>query len=86
MPWFYIDVRDPQAVVTDDEGLELPDVETACKEATVAGAQMVKDLVPCDHAEVTLRVRDENGRPACEVRVAVQVTKYRTGENACGND
>jgi hypothetical protein len=86
MPRFYIDVRDPRSAVADDEGLELPDLDTACKEATAAGAQMVKDLVPCEQAEVTLSVRDENGRPACKVRLAVQVTRYRTVENACGND
>jgi hypothetical protein len=30
---------------------------------------------PCNEAEVVLAIRDDSGKPACEVTVAVRVTR-----------
>jgi hypothetical protein len=76
MPRFYFDVGDGRATIKDDEGLEMPDADAACEQAAVAAAEMVKSLVPCEEAELMLRVRDEDGCAACEIRVAVRVTRH----------
>jgi|1186.fasta_scaffold390279_2 Domain of unknown function (DUF6894) len=57
MPRFYFDIRNPRLTIKDDERMELPDLDTACKEATVAAAEMIKDQVPCDYAEIALGTR-----------------------------
>jgi len=58
VPRFYIDVRDPCAAATDDEGVELPDLDTACRESVVTAAQILKELGPCNEADVVLTIRD----------------------------
>jgi hypothetical protein len=75
MPRYFFDVHDPRITLKDDDGMELPDLDAACREATIAAAEMIKSHVPCEHAELALEVRDENGTPACVVTLAVRVSK-----------
>jgi hypothetical protein len=60
--------------VTDDEGLEMPDAHAACHEA--AAAEMTERLVQAGHDDLEVRVRDDAGKPTCEVKVTVAVTKH----------
>jgi hypothetical protein len=46
MPLFYFDIRDGDAFLEDDEGLEYPHIEAARYAATVTLADMAKDALP----------------------------------------
>jgi hypothetical protein len=63
MPRYHFDLRDGQAFVLDEEGLELPDIESAQMEA----AEFLSDTVK----ELTMRRSDPAGHSmAIEVRQA----------------
>jgi len=63
MPRYHFDLRDGETFVLDEEGMELPDIESAQMEA----AEFLSDTVK----ELTMRTSDPSGHSmAIEVREA----------------
>jgi len=65
MPHYYFDLRDSEAFVADDEGHELPDIESAQIEAVETLSEMVKELriskaEPSGHP-MSVEVRNSEG-------------------------
>ena len=61
MPRYHFDLRDGAAFVEDEEGMELPDIESAQIEAAETLSDMVKDL--------TMRGSDPSG---CSMAIEVR--------------
>jgi hypothetical protein len=63
MPRYFFDFEDGARSMQDDVGCELNDLEAVRTAALVALAEIGRDAVPdADCRELTLRVRDEDGR------------------------
>ena len=59
MPQYYFDVQDGEGVFVDEIGMELPDMDTAIREARRALADMVRDVLKEQSAQaVLIRIRD----------------------------
>lgn len=59
MPQYFFDVQDAEGVFVDDVGMELPDMDTAIREAKRALADMVRDaLRDASGNAVVIRIRD----------------------------
>jgi hypothetical protein len=59
MPRYYFDVRDGDDMFVDDDGMDLPDMDTAIGEARRALADMVRDSLRSEGAEsVSIAIRD----------------------------
>jgi cobalamin biosynthesis protein CbiD len=72
MPHYYFDVRDGDGTFVDDVGLELPDMDTAVREARKAIADMVRDaLREADGDLISILVRDGADGP---VLISVKMT------------
>jgi hypothetical protein len=58
MPRYFFDIRDGEELVRDDEGMELPDLEAAFREA----ARSLADLSPKrSSGQMAIVVRDGSG-------------------------
>jgi hypothetical protein len=63
VPRFFFDIRDGSKFVADEEGLELPDLDAAEREAAEAAADMGRDKLPGGKLRrVIVEVRDDDGR------------------------
>lgn len=71
--FFNFDSTEP---VTDNEGAVLEDDEAACKEATKAAGEMLRDVDGHCHlgGKWTLRVTDENRNPIYTINISAQKT------------
>lgn len=59
MPQYFFDVQDTDGLFVDDVGMDLPDMETAMREARRALADMVRDALKEQHGQaVLIRIRD----------------------------
>ena len=59
MPHYFVDVQDTDGLFLDDVGMELPDMDTAIREARRALADMVRDALKDQLGEgVLIRIRD----------------------------
>lgn len=61
MPRYYFNVRDGFDLDEDDEGVELPDIESARAEA-LATVEELREELGADAAGIELEVTDEEGR------------------------
>jgi len=66
MPRYHFDLRDGDAFVLDEEGTELPDIESAQMEAAEFLSDTVKELTmrrsdPSGHSPWPLRIGSRNG-------------------------
>ena len=74
MPRFYFDVRNGDRFTQDRDGLDLPDLREARKDASQALAEMVKDAMPDgDHRTMAIEVRGEDKRPLFKVQITFEV-------------
>lgn len=46
MPHYYFDTRDDDKFICDDEGLELPDLHAATKEAAHSLVELAREVLP----------------------------------------
>lgn len=82
MPLYHFDLRDGEAFVSDDEGGELPNVESAQVEAAQSVAELVKEAAL--HAPeptgrfMSIEVRNSTGQCLCS---ASRFSTPRTSEN-----
>lgn len=59
MARYYFDIMDEEGVFLDDVGLELPDMDTAIKEARRTLADMVRDALRSQSPDnVSISIRD----------------------------
>ena len=80
MSRYYFDMRDEDDVASDEEGLELPTIESVQEEAARSLADMARDAVQT-HRDGTRRpmaieVRDDNGS-VLQARFTFEVEKQR---------
>jgi hypothetical protein len=65
MKRYYFDLRDGDYLAPDEEGIELPDIETVQEEAAEALAHMAKDLehdaTEAGGHSIAIEVRDDFG-------------------------
>ena len=74
MPRFYFDLREDGTVVEDEEGVSLPDLATAEREAAKAVTEIGYDRLPEGGlSSVTIDVRDENGDHILSATVSLEV-------------
>jgi hypothetical protein len=74
MPLFYFDVREGARFVSDDEGLEFPDLDAAEREAAETAAEIGRELLPKgDAREITIEVCNEHKQRVITVTVAMQL-------------
>jgi hypothetical protein len=74
MPRFYFDIRDGDKVISDDAGLELPDIHAARKLAARAVGEMARDAA-ADVAPRTIavEVKDGSRAPLLEATASLEV-------------
>ena len=78
MPLFYFDVRDGQKFISDEEGLELPDIDGAREEAARALADMARDVLPSSVVrEMAIEVRDEDKEPLLRTTLRFEFERLR---------
>lgn len=80
MPRYYFDMRHEDEIATDEEGLELPTIESVQEEAARSLADMARDAVQ-SHRDVTRRpmvieVRDDSG-PVLQARFTFEFERQR---------
>lgn len=69
MSHYFFDTRDGDRFVKDDVGIELPDLDSAKREATLSLAELARDVVAGDDRRIlTVQVR-EGEDPVLEVRM-----------------
>ncbi len=62
MPLYFFDTRDNDEFITDDVGLELPDLERVKVEAARALADLARDVIPGSvRRHLSVEVRDDQG-------------------------
>jgi hypothetical protein len=76
MPRYYFDVREGPLFVSDEEGMEFPNLDEAEQEATHAVVSIGRDRLPrSDTRDVTIEVRNEDRKRVLTVTVALQVER-----------
>ena len=76
MPRFYFDIREGVRFVPDEEGLEVPDLDAAEREAAEAAAEIGRSLLPVGMARsVTVEVRNEHGQRVVTATVTLAVDR-----------
>ncbi|MBL0408263.1 hypothetical protein JKG68_30750 [Microvirga aerilata] len=74
MPRFFFDTYDGDSLVTDDEGLELGDLEAAKIEAQTTLPHMARDKLPdADQRVFMVSVRDEAGQVVMRLALTMVV-------------
>jgi hypothetical protein len=62
MPRYFFDTRDNEALVTDEEGLELSDLQAVKIQAGLALAELARDVIPGSvRRHLSVEVRDDQG-------------------------
>lgn len=60
MPHYFFDTRDDDTFIQDEEGVELPDLESAKEVAAKSLAELALDVLPCSaRRELAVEVRAE---------------------------
>jgi hypothetical protein len=78
---YYFDLRDGDALVEDEEGIELPDIESVQEEATRSLVDMAKDMVrgngdSSPWHRMVIEVRDDNG-PVLQAKFTFEMDPTR---------
>jgi hypothetical protein len=83
MPQYFFDVQDGDGVFIDDVGMELPDMDTAIREARRALADMMRDALRDQSGQaVVIRIRDGADGPvvlSVSLRTELPDGKIQTG-------
>jgi hypothetical protein len=76
MPLFYFDVREGVRFIPDEDGLELPNLDAAEREAAEAAASIGRELLPEGTARsVTVEVRNQHGQRVITTTVTLAVDR-----------
>lgn len=61
MPLYFFDTRDEDVFIEDDVGLELPNLDSAKKQASLSLAELARDVLPgSEKRTLVVEVRDEH--------------------------
>lgn len=72
VPHYFFDTRDGDTLIEDDEGLELPDLETVKTEAARSLAELARDVLPGSlKRTLVVEVRDDR-QPVLEARLVFE--------------
>jgi hypothetical protein len=64
MARYFLDTRDNDAIIVDDEGVELPDLDAVKVQAARSLAELALDVLPGSiRRKLGVDVRDEAGQP-----------------------
>jgi len=69
------DTEEAGRVLRDDEGVELPSLDQAEREALAALGDMAKDALPHGCPHITMQVRDDQGTVLVTVALSLQVER-----------
>ncbi len=76
MPRYYFDVIDTGRRIRDEEGVELPNLHEARKQALAALGDMAKDELPDgDHREFVVEVHDGSAAPMLRATLSLNVER-----------
>jgi hypothetical protein len=75
MPLFYFDVREHGEFTADQEGMELPDVEAAEREAASSIIGIGKDFRADASHTVAIDIREEGGRQVSTVSLELKIVR-----------
>jgi hypothetical protein len=72
MARFHIHLRDGDETIFDEEGVDLPDLSAAIREAELGARELLADAVRLDRDEVpdALVIADQNGRVLHTLKLA----------------
>lgn len=73
MPRYFFDFADANELYPDDQGTDLPDVESARLEAAKALAAIVKDKADGSSRDFTMIVRTETGQVLLYARIKFEI-------------
>ncbi|MER8638976.1 hypothetical protein NKJ81_27005 [Mesorhizobium sp. M0018] len=73
MPRYFFDFADANELYPDDQGTDLPDVESARLEAAKALAAIVKDKADGSSRDFTMIVRTETGQVLLHARIKFEI-------------
>jgi hypothetical protein len=74
---FYFHIREGDQLIPDEDGLDLPDVSTALREAQLAACELLVDAIKAGKDQVpdAFVIADETGRSVGTVPLAVVLPK-----------
>jgi hypothetical protein len=74
MPRYFFDSADGEYFVRDDGGLEFEGIEAARQAATEGLADLARDALKSpDRREMSIEIRDENGRKVLRLRLQFDI-------------
>jgi hypothetical protein len=77
MARYFFDVRDNDSFYSDDDGVELPSIDTVKAQASRALAEIAKDVLPGSEVRIlTIEVRDDLG-PVLRVTLRFEIEHIR---------
>lgn len=78
MKKYYFDIRDGSQFIRDDEGAELPNIESARQEATTTLSEIARECVNGRRQyRMAVEVRDDHG-PILEASLSFAMKPYAT--------
>ena len=82
MPVYYFDIFSGGKLLTDVEGLDLPDIDAVEKEAATTASAIARDEFSSRKvATVIVQVRDEQGLPVVNSTVMIHTTRLSRPAN-----
>jgi hypothetical protein len=76
VPRYYFDVCEGPRFIPDADGMELPDLDAAEREAAETVVSIGRDLLPKGKArDVTVEVRNAHGERVLTVKITMQVNR-----------
>ena len=74
MARYYLDIRDGEELLRDDEGSEFDSLDAAVRGATRSAAEIgTGHLAKGDTSDVVIEVRDEPGQRVCTVTASMKI-------------
>ncbi len=71
---YYLDIRDGEELLRDDEGSEFDSLDAAVRGATRSAAEIgMGHLAKGDTSDVVIEVRDEPGQRVCTVTASMKI-------------
>ncbi len=77
MARYYLDIRDGEELLRDDEGSEFDSLDAAVRGATRSAAEIgTNRLAKGDTSDVVIQVRDERNQRVCTVTASMKVDRH----------
>ena len=73
MPHYFFDTRDGETFIEDDEGLDLPGLEAAKREATLSLAELAREVIAGSERRILIVEVREGPKPVLEARLTFEV-------------